>query len=164
MKGERGGFKTLRREQLLEGFGKDSYKTGLKLSDPTRCPGCGATYKKGRWTWGDAPKDTHEQLCPACQRIRDRFPAGYVNLSGEFFREHRDEILHLVRHCEEKEKSAHPVQRIMAIEDTAEGVVVTTTDAHLARNIAERIHDAHKGSLAFHYNKEDNLIRATWKR
>jgi len=30
-----------------------------------------------------------------------------------------------VRHCEEKEKAAHPVQRIMAIEDTAEGVART---------------------------------------
>jgi hypothetical protein len=35
---------------------------------------------------------------------------------------------------------------------------------HLAQTIAERMHDAFTGGLAFHYNKGDNLLRATWKR
>jgi NMD protein affecting ribosome stability and mRNA decay len=163
MKTKTGGFR-IRREQLLEGFGHDSYKSKAKLPDPTRCPGCGATYRKGRWSWGVAPERAHEQPCPACQRIHDRFPAGYVTLGGKFFLEHRDEILHLVKHCEEKEKAAHPVQRIMAIEDSREGVLVTTTDVHLARSIAERVHDSCKGSLVFQYSKDENLLRATWKR
>ena len=85
-------------------------------------------------------------------------------LGGGFFLAHRDEILHLVRHCAEKEKATHPVQRIMAIRDTKDGVLVTTTDAHLARNLAERVHNAYKGSLAFSYNKDENLLRASWKR
>jgi hypothetical protein len=156
MKRERVGSRGQRREQLLEGYGKDSYKSKLKPPDPTRCPDCGAVFRNGRWSWEAATKEAHERVCPACQRIRDRFPAGFVALSGEFFREHRDEILHLVKHCEETEKAAHPVQRLMAI--------VTTTDVHLARNIAERIHGAYKGSLELHYSKEENLLRATWKR
>ncbi len=164
MKGGRGGFRPLRREQLLEGFGHDSYKSKGKLADPTICPECQATYHKGRWTWEAAPEGAREQACPACMRIRDKFPAGYVSLSGEFFLEHRAQILNLVKHCEEKEKAAHPMQRLMAIEETGDGVLVTTTDVHLARNIAERVHDSHKGDLAFHYNKEDNLLRANWKR
>ena len=164
MKGERGGFRELRREQMLEGFPHDSYKAKGKLPDPTRCPRCGAVFQKGRWTWNAAPEGAHEQMCPACHRLHDEFPAGYVSLGGKFFAEHRDEILHLARHCEETEKAGHPLQRIMAIKDADEGVLVTTTDVHLARNIAERIHDAYKGSLGFHYSKEENLLRATWKR
>ena len=163
MKAKSGGFR-MRREQPLERLGHDSYKSKAKLRDPTRCPGCGAVYLKGRWSWGDAPEGAHEQPCPACQRIHDRFPAGYVTLGGEFFLEHRDEILHLVKHCEEKEKAAHPVQRIMASEERDEGVLVTTTDVHLARRIAEQVHDSYKGSLALHYSKDENLLRATWKR
>jgi NMD protein affecting ribosome stability and mRNA decay len=150
--------------QLLEGMGEDSYKAKRKPRDPTRCPNCGASFHSGRWTWDTAPHGAHEQLCPACHRIQDRFPAGYVTLAGDYFRGHRDEILRLVKHCEEREKAAHPLQRIMAIEDAAGGVLVTTTDVHLARNIAERVHDACKGSLVFHYSKEDNLLRANWKR
>lgn len=164
MKGERGGFRPVSRMQLLEGMGDDSYKSKRKPRDPTRCPSCSASFHSGRWTWDAAPEGAHEQLCPACHRIQDRFPAGYVTLAGEYFRGHRDEILRLVKNCEEREKAAHPLQRIMAIEDAAEGVLVTTTDVHLARNIAERVHDACKGSLVFHYSKEDNLLRANWKR
>jgi NMD protein affecting ribosome stability and mRNA decay len=164
MKGERGGFRSLRREQLFQELVHDSYKAGQKLQDSTRCPECGAVFHKGRWTWGAAPKGGHEEKCPACHRIHDRFPAGYVSLKGTFLREHRDQILQLVKNREEKEKAEHPLERIMGIEDTAEGVLVTTTDTHLARDIAEAVYHAHKGELEFHYNKEDNLLRANWSR
>ena len=164
MKGDRGNFRMLRREQLMEGFEQDSYKAKGKLPEPTRCPKCGATYHNGRWTWDAAPAKAHEQLCPACHRIHDQFPAGYVTLKGTFLHEHRDEILRVVRSCEDKEKSGHPLQRIMAIENTSDGMLVTTTDSHLARDVAVRLHDAYKGELEFHYNKEENLLRATWQR
>jgi NMD protein affecting ribosome stability and mRNA decay len=164
MKTERGGFRMLRREQLLQELVHDSYKSKLKLPEPTRCPDCGATFHNGRWTWERAPAGAHEQLCPACHRIHDKFPAGYVTLKGAFLRQHRDDILHLIKNCEEKEKAEHPLERIMAIEDAEDGVLVTTTDTHLAREIAERLHHAYKGNLDFHYNKEENLLRATWNR
>lgn len=164
MKSERGGFRMLRREQLLQELVHDSYKSKRKLPEPTRCPKCGATYHHGRWTWETAAAGAHEQICPACHRIQDKFPAGYVTLKGRFLAVHRDDILHLVRNCEEKEKSEHPLERIMTIENTEHGVLVTTTDSHLAHDIAERLHAAYKGELEFHYNKEENLLRATWSR
>jgi len=164
MKGERGGFRMLKREQLLQELVHDSYKSNRKLPEPACCPECGAVFHKGRWTWGAAPAGAHEQTCPACHRIHDKFPAGHVTLKGDFLREHRDQILHLVRNHEAKEKAEHPLERIMAIEDTADGVLVTTTDTHLARDIAEALYHAYKGELEFHYNKEENLLRATWNR
>jgi len=96
----------------------------------------------------------------------DRAPIVGIAGQGATTRLHKEshQILNLVKHCEEKEKAAHPMQRLMAIEETGDGVLVTTTDVHLARNIAERVHDSYKGDLAFHYNKEDNLLRANWKR
>ena len=164
MKSERGGFQPLRREQLFKELVHDSYKAGHKLREPTRCPECGAVFQKGRWTWGMAPKDAHEEKCPACHRIHDKFPAGYVTLKGEFFREQREQILQLVRNHEAHEKAEHPLERIMGIADTGEGVVVTTTDTHLARDIAEALRHAYKGDLDYHYNKEDNLLRASLSR
>jgi hypothetical protein len=50
----------------------------------------------------------------------------------------------------------------MAIEKTLDGALITTTGTHLAREIAEHAHDAYKGALEFHYNKEQNLLRASW--
>ena len=164
MKGERGGFRMLRREQLFEGLVHDSYKSSHKLHEPTRCPVCGAVFHKGRWMWGTAPTGAHEEKCPACHRIHDEFPAGYVILKGKFFREHREQILELVKNHEAKEKAEHPLQRIMAVKDTGEGTLVTTTDTHLARDIAEALHDAYKGDLDYHYNKDENLLRASWSR
>ena len=155
----------LQREQLLQELVHDSYKAKRKLHEPTLCPDCGAVYRQGRWQWGAAPeKDAHKERCPACHRVHDHFPAGYVTVRGAFFDQHRDEILHRMRHCEEAEKREHPLQRIMAIETDAEGTVVTTTDPHLARRIGDALHDAYKGELEYHYNKDENLLRVAWTR
>jgi NMD protein affecting ribosome stability and mRNA decay len=164
MKTERGGWRPLRRDELRQELVHDSYKTKRKLAEPTRCPDCGAVYRDGRWTWGAASAGADEARCPACHRVRDRFPAGYVTLSGEFVGSHRDEVLHLVRNREAAEKAEHPLQRIMAVEDSADGVLVTTTDTHLARSIGEAVHAAFKGELEFKYNKEENLLRVQWTR
>lgn len=164
MKSPRAGGQPVRRDQLLQELAHDSYKSGRKLREPTRCPDCGAVYHDGRWIWGAAPAQAHEQRCPACHRIHDKFPAGFVTLKGAFFGAHRDEILHLLRNHEAKEKAEHPLQRIIAIVDSADGALITTTDAHLARDLAQAVHKAYSGELEFHYNKEDNLLRATWSR
>ena len=160
----RTGFRPGRREQLLDEPRHDSYRETGKLPDPTRCPQCGATFQKGRWTWNAAPASAHEHACPACRRTRDGFPAGYVSLAGDYFASHRGEIMNLVKNCEAAEKLEHPMQRIMAIDDDGGGVTVKTTDAHLARQIAERVHDACKGSLAVQYSRQETLFRASWRR
>lgn len=164
MKTERSGFRMLRREQLLPELVHDSYKPGKKIAEPARCPECGAVFHKGRWTWDVAPPAAAEHRCPACSRVHDRFPAGYVTLEGGFLHAHRDEILSLVRKCETSEKAEHPLERIMSIDTTDGGLEVTTTGSHLAREIAERVHHAYKGELRFSYNRDDNLLRAAWRR
>jgi NMD protein affecting ribosome stability and mRNA decay len=164
MKPERGGWRPLRRDELRDELVHDTYKSNKKLPEPTHCPECGAVYHGGRWTWGTAAAGANAATCPACHRIHDRFPAGHVMLTGEFLASHREEILHLIRHRETREKAEHPLQRIMAIEDTADGVVVTTTDTHLARNLGEALHSAYKGDLEYHYNHGENLLRVSWRR
>jgi NMD protein affecting ribosome stability and mRNA decay len=156
------GFHLVRRDQLLQEAEHDSYKSKGKLSEPTLCPDCGAVYHAGHWQWLDKPKEAHQQYCPACHRIRDHFPAGYVSLVGDFFEAHEQEILQLIRNHEAKEKASHPLQRIMTIENVKHGTVVTTTDIHLARGIGDALHHAYRGELEYHYNKEQNLLRVNW--
>jgi NMD protein affecting ribosome stability and mRNA decay len=143
---------------------EDPYRRAHKPAEPTLCPTCGAVFEEGRWHWGEAPAEANSENCPACQRIRDDFPAGYVTIKGEFFKDHRDEIVALINAKERSEKAEHPLQRIMAIADVREGLQVTTTDSHLARGIGEALHDAYKGDLKLKYSRDENLLRATWKR
>lgn len=140
----------------------DAYKIKEKLHEPTACPTCNAVFHNGRWQWISVPADAQQHSCPACQRIHDHYPAGFLTLEGDFFSTHSDEIIRLARHVEEKEKSEHPLQRIMAVEEQDNTTLITTTDIHLARGIADAIHQAYQGNLEFHYNPEENLLRAHW--
>ena len=164
MKSARRSNQPAARDRLLQELVHDSYKAGHKLKEPARCPDCGAVFQNGRWIWGTAPAGAHEERCPACHRIHDKFPAGFVTLKGAFLDAHRDEMLQLMRNHEAKQKAEHPLQRIMAIVDSADGMTVTTTDTHLARDLAQALHNAYKGELDLRYNKEDNLLRAAWSR
>jgi NMD protein affecting ribosome stability and mRNA decay len=103
-------------------------------------------------------------LCPACQRVRDRVPAGYLTLSGAFLASHREEIEHLIDNHAQRQGAEHPLKRIMAREDTADGLLITTTDAHLARSLGEAVHHAYRGDLDYHYADDDTTLRVHWQR
>lgn len=158
------GFRPIRLDRLPLETVLDSYKSKGKLSEPAVCPDCGAVFQHGRWQWAAKPEDAHRVTCPACHRARDHFPAGYVTLTGAFFAEHEQEIMQLIHHRETQEKAGHPMQRIMEIEKTRQGTVVTTTDIHLARGIGVALHHAYQGELDFHYNADQNLLRVNWNR
>lgn len=144
----------------------DAYKAKGKLQEPSVCTQCGAVFHEGRWQWMQAPTgaEVHRIICPACHRIHDHFPAGYLTLKGEFFRVHHDEIMHLVHNHEKRERMEHPLKRIMAVEEGDGTTLVTTTDIHLVRGIGDALHHAYAGELDFHYNPEQNLLRVTWSR
>jgi NMD protein affecting ribosome stability and mRNA decay len=164
MKENRVSYLVRRDADRKQGIADDPYRAAAKPPEPTVCPTCHASFKEGRWTWAKAPADAHHQLCPACQRINDEFPGGYVTLKGPFLAEHRDEIVALINSHERKEKAERPLQRIMAIDTKRDGLEVTTTDSHLARGIAEAVHGAYKGELKLRYSRDENLLRASWKR
>lgn len=152
----------MRRDRLLRESVHDSYKAKGKLPEPTACPDCGAVFHDGHWQWMDMPKNAHMTSCPACQRMRDHYPAGYVSLAGDFFAEHEQEIMQLVRRHEVQEMAMRPLQRIMSIDPTKDGSMITTTDTHLARGIGEALRRAYRGELEYHYNSAQNLLRVKW--
>ena len=143
----------------------DPYAVTAKPPEGTACPKCKATFHGGRWTWTKPERDAVELTCPACQRIDDRFPAGYITIKGEFFKQHKDEIVALLHNHEKKEKAERPLQRIMGMDEKKDGTLeVTTTDSTLARGLGEALHDAYKGDLKVRYSRDENLVRAVWKR
>jgi NMD protein affecting ribosome stability and mRNA decay len=142
----------------------DPYQRQQKLHDRTICPQCGALYHEGRWRWMARAEGAFEALCTACRRINDKFPAGVVTLQGAFAREHKEEIIRLVRHQEEAEKREHPLNRIISIEEDADGFVINTTDIHLPRRIGEGVKRAFHGKLEDHFEKDGYFVRVNWSR
>ena len=149
---------------MLEGFSDDAYRPNAKPRGPVHCTKCGAVFRNGRWSWAAAPAGALKRRCPACRRIAEGSPAGYITMTGGFFTAHRDELLARVRHCEQKEKTTHPLERIMAIDAAKGGVLVTTTSVHLARRVAHALESSFKGNLSLSYNRQDNLLRVRWSR
>jgi NMD protein affecting ribosome stability and mRNA decay len=153
-----------RGERLIQERVHDPYKNKHKLPEPTVCPECQAVFHQGRWVWAEVPTTANQELCPACQRIRDRVPAGFLTLSGKFYQGHREEIINTVRNKEKNEKAQHPLKRIMDIEDRDEETVITFTEVHLPRGIGEALKDAYKGELDYQYTDEVNILRVRWHR
>jgi NMD protein affecting ribosome stability and mRNA decay len=142
----------------------DPYQSQQKLHDGTFCPQCGAVYHEGRWQWRARGEKAGGELCAACRRINDKFPAGVVMLRGDFAREHQEEMIHLARHQEEAEKKEHPLNRIISIEEDAQGVVINTTDIHLPRRIGEAVKSAFHGTIEESFEKDGYFVRVSWSR
>ena len=102
-------------------------------------------------------------MCPACQRIADNYPAGYVELKGEFFEQRREEILNLVNNEEKLETGEHPMEKIMAITLEDDTTLITTTGVHVARRIGEAIARAYQGNLDYTYGDNEKSIRVVWE-
>lgn len=157
-------LQTGRRDKMIQPERQDVYRKRGKYQEPTVCEHCGALFEGGRWSWGKAPAQAARAVCPACRRIADRFPAGRVELSGDFFAGHRDEILNLVRNAEAAEKAERPMERIMAITDEAGRTLVTTTGIHVARRIGESLSRSYQGEMECRYADGEDAVRVVWAR
>jgi hypothetical protein len=156
-------FTNARKDRLIHERVHDPYKSSRKPPEPRVCPTCHAVFKGGRWQWAESrPMDSHEELCQACKRVRDNYPAGLVRLSGNLVKTHRAELLNLVRNQEKNERALHPLHRVIKIEEHADEVTVSTTDIHLPKRIGEALHRAYKGRLDLAYEKESCFVRASW--
>lgn len=142
----------------------DPYEPVGKLADLTVCGDCGALYREGRWTWSTAPIGSTESICPACKRIADGDPAATLEIAGDFFARHREEIEHLLRHVEAREKRSHPLKRIMAIVEEERGLEIQTTNAKLARSLGRALKRAYGGELDLPATEPGTFTRVRWSR
>ena len=156
-----------RKDRLIQEKIHDPYYEGKKYPEGTVCAGCGAIYKEGRWVWpedGKKHKAEEETLCPACRRIRDKYPAGVVYLSGGYLSTHKEEIINLVKNIIEKESERSPLKRLINIEEKDGEIILNFTDDHLARKVGEAVGRAHKGELELKYTEGDKFVTIFWRR
>lgn len=154
-----------RGDRLIQEEIHDTYQERRKPPEGTRCPECGVVFLDGRWAWAETPpKQGPEELCPACRRIRDKYPEGFVTIGGSFLKRHREEIGNLVQNEAKAESAEHPLNRIMEVKEEGDGILVTTTDSHLARRIGDALFHAYEGDLEYEYTEGDTTLRVSWRR
>lgn len=132
--------------------------------DPSVCPSCGAVYREGRWQWLARPDHPELAVCAACRRTAEMLPAGYVYIDGAFADDHLVDILELVRREEASVRAAHPMQRIMSIDEHGGTTIVMTTGEHLARAIGAALNAAWDGALRIQNGSGAHLVRVYWRR
>jgi len=142
----------------------DPYQAKGKYKEPAVCGGCGAVFHDGRWAWATAPEGVAKAECPACHRIRDKQPAGYITLTGALVEGDREVLVRIARNVEKRENTEHPLNRIMGIEMDGGNVLITTTDVHLAQRIGESVMHAQKGTLKIFYGQDEYVVRAYWHK
>ncbi len=158
-----------RKDRLIREKIHDPYHESRKYTDGAMCPGCRAIYQSGHWLW---PKEEEaknitsadQYLCPACRRIRDKYPAGVVVLEGQYLDRRKDEILNLIDRIVKEQGYKSPLRKVIDRDENKGRIVINLTDDHMARHLGEAIYRAHKGDLKIKYGEETRFVRVHWSR
>lgn len=149
---------------------KDPYLPKEGPHDMAACKKCHAVYHNKRWAMNEAlyqKKGNHKKtlvvLCPACQKIRDKYAEGFVALKGDYLKGHKLDILNLIKNEEERAMDGNPLERIIEIKDNGRIVNITTTHEKLAQRIGKKMRKACQGALEIKWT-EDKVTRVVWQR
>lgn len=149
----------------------DPYLEDVAPDEVAVCRECRSVYARGVWKLeaqaahdlADA-KQVTDTLCPACKKIRDRMPGGIVTLSGDFLKQHENEIVSLITNENKSAMEVNPLQRIMDIEMRDTSLVIWTTNEKLAQRIGRAVHKAYSGEVEYKWSKGTKLARVNWQR
>ena len=135
------------------------------------CTQCHALYRNKRWSF-DAPLferlagtgKVREVVCPTCRKIKDHFPEGILTLSGEFFVQHREEIVRLLEKEAGRVARRSVADRIMQMIPEGGKLVVETTSEKMAQHLGRTVYKACKGDLNFRWGEVERFVRVFWNR
>jgi hypothetical protein len=131
-------------------------------------------YAKRQWVASEegqeAQKHPHWRaprmvVCPACQRLRDGVPSGFVHLDGAFLSAHREEVERLLRNEAERAAEDNPTARIMDWGQDERGrLTLSTTTEHLVQRLGHALEKAFKGEVRYDFSHENKLAHVHWHR
>lgn len=150
----------------------DPYIPDGHYPDGTVCKGCGAIYQNQHWAWDDQKRDllrnsgaANEVLCPGCRIASSRDPQGIVTLKGDYWPQHREDIINLIHNEERRGAEVNPLERIIQIREEGDALIIETTTEKMGQRIGRAIHKAHKGDIQYNWSGEGNhLVRVNWER
>ncbi|MDR4507371.1 MAG: hypothetical protein MRJ65_03880 [Candidatus Brocadiaceae bacterium] len=149
----------------------DPYLSKKGLLEGSVCRDCTAVYQNKKWFLDaklyekkKASKDVAWVICPACKKTKENVPSGIVTLKGEFLKQHKQEIMNLVRNEEERSKNFNPLKRIMKILEKDDEVEIHTTSSKLAQRIGNIMHKAYNGNVEYKKHENAKFMRVEWER
>lgn len=150
---------------------KDPYLLKVAPNELAVCRKCEIVYHNKRWVLPEefdsekaGEKKRVKVLCPACQKIKDRFVGGFVNITGSFQAEHREEIINLIKNKESVARRHNPLDRIMDIKNKKDGLEITTTTEKLAQRIGQILKKSFQGEVEYKWSADVKMARVSWTR
>ena len=139
------------------------------LKEIAVCKRCRAVYRHKRWSmdYPDQKIKSHKVqkvICPACRKIRDHFPGGIITLRGDFLNSRKEQIRNLIKNEENRAMGVNPLERIISVKDMKDYMEIHTTTERFAQRIGREIQRAYKGSVAYHWSKDNKSVRVEWHR
>ncbi|HEV8343026.1 MAG TPA: BCAM0308 family protein [Candidatus Binatia bacterium] len=135
------------------------------------CQGCGAVYYRQRWTL-EPPAEIRKRIaladgvsliyCPGCQKIRDHYWLGVVQISGVDSAE-KVELLKLLRNEERRAREKNPLERIMRIVSEDADLRVETTTEKLAQRLGRCLYKARGGRIDYKWSHRNKFARVIWE-
>lgn len=161
----------IRTRRNLQQYG-DPYLPKMNPGEIAVCTSCHAIFQRRHWFFDDslcrsllAQPKTRRVTCPACHKIRDGYFEGEVTLTpSPFLKEHKQEILNLIRNEEERAKGMNPLERIISIREEDGKVMVLTTDEKLSQRIGRELKKAYQGNTVYRWSEDTKCARVTWSR
>jgi NMD protein affecting ribosome stability and mRNA decay len=150
----------------------DPYLTQRPPKQTSRCPRCSAVYRNKRWHQAPSAvlpshrtrEEPPSALCPACRKTQDHYFGGIVTVHWPKAQSEREEMLHLIKHEEAKGRQINALERIIALDASADRLTVTTTNERLAQRIGRALQRAFHGKTISHWSHDNQLIRVKWMR
>lgn len=136
------------------------------------CTKCNALYQNKRWFFDEklarrlaGTEKGREVVCPTCRKIKDRYPEGILTLSGEFFKDHKQEIVTLLENEAARVGNRSVADRVIQmIPEGKDKLVVETTTEKLAQHLGRAVYRAYKGELDFRWSDMNRFVRVYWSR
>lgn len=106
------------------------------------------------------------RICGACRRRRDGVPHGFVHVDGEFVRQHRPDIVNLLKNEAARAAEDNPLGQIIDWHENGhtDDVLVTTTTEHLAIRLGRALEKAFDGRVLYGFSHENKLAHVWWHR
>lgn len=136
------------------------------------CRGCGAIYYRRRWTL-EPSQEARKRVelgagvtvtyCSACQKMRDHYWLGVVQISAIGAGEKR-EVVKLLKNEENRAREKNPLERIVRIADEDGGLRVQTTTEKLAQRLGRCLRKAMGGKVTYKWSHRNKFARVVWQK